>query len=209
MLQGLMMNTPLVITSIMRFAERNFPGSRIVTVSADGTRTCSYADAFRRTRRLAHGLGELGIRPGDRVATLAWNDYRHFEIYYALSCYGAVCHTVNPRLFPDQIAYIIDHAEDAWIFADPMFAPLLSAIWPRLRSPRGVTFLTDSGGMPDTSVPASSDYESLLAGQSDRFEWPELDERTASGVSVRARKLSICSITSSGKDSAARKRSMI
>jgi acyl-CoA synthetase (AMP-forming)/AMP-acid ligase II len=182
MLQGLMMNTPLVITSIMRFAECNFPGSRIVSVSDGGTRTCSYAETFRRTRQLAHGLRDLGIRPGDRVATLAWNDHRHFEIYYAASCYGAVCHTVNPRLFPDQIAYIIDHAEDAWIFADPMFAPLLAAIWPRLRSPRGVTFLTDSQGMPDTPIPAASDYETLLTGKPDRFEWPELDERTASAL---------------------------
>jgi len=182
-MQGLMMDTPLVITSIMRFGRKNFPDSRIVSVAADGQRhVCTYADTFRRAARLAHALKSLGLQGGERVATLAWNDYRHFEIYYGVSCSGAVCHTVNPRLFPEQIAYIINHAEDQWIFADPMFAPLLESLWPGLHGPKGVVFLTDAAGLPQTDIPEVLDYESLLAEQSEDFVWPELDERTASAL---------------------------
>lgn len=182
-MQGLMMNTPLVITGIMGFAERNFPDSRIVSVTSDGgVQSRTYADTFRRARRLANGLMRLGVRPGDRVATLAWNDHRHFEIYYAVSCSGAICHTINPRLFPDQIAYIINHAADRWIFADPMFAPLLEALWPRLQGTEGVIFLADEVGLPATGIDSTKDYEGLLAKESETFDWPELDERTASAL---------------------------
>ncbi len=182
-MQGLMMNTPLVITGIMDFAERNFPDSRIVSVTSDeGIQSRSYADTFRRARRLANGLMRLGVRSGDRVATLAWNDHRHFEIYYAVSCSGAVCHTINPRLFPDQIAYIINHAADRWIFADPMFAPLLEALWPRLQGTEGVIFLADEVGLPATGIDTTKDYEGLLAEESETFDWPALDERTASAL---------------------------
>jgi fatty-acyl-CoA synthase len=181
-MQGLMMNTPLVVTSIMRFADRNFPRARIVSVGQDGElHRYTYAEAFQRARRLAAALERLGVRPGDRVATLAWNDHRHFELYYAISCSGAVCHTINPRLFPEQIAYIVNHAGDRWIFADPVFAPLLNGLWSDLRAPEGVIFLTDAG-LPETNIPGARDFESLLAAESDDFAWPDLGERTASAL---------------------------
>jgi fatty-acyl-CoA synthase len=141
-MRGLMMDASLLITGIMRFAERNFADTEIVSVSADRERhRCTYADVFRRARRLGNALDRLGMRPGDRVGTLAWNDYRHLELYYATSCSGAVCHTLNPRLFPEQIGYIAEHAGDRWIFADPALAPLVAALAPRLGSLEGVGFL--------------------------------------------------------------------
>ena len=107
-MNGLMMNTPLLITAIMQHAERSYPNREIVSVEADGSRhRYTYADAFRRARRLANALDRLSLKRGDRLATLAWNDFRHFEIYYATSCSGYVCHTINPRLFPEQIDYIV------------------------------------------------------------------------------------------------------
>lgn len=182
-MQGLMMDSPLVVTSILRFAQRNFPDSQIVSVTSDqGLHRSSYAEAFRRAGRLAGALERLGVTAGDRVATLAWNDYRHFEIYYAVSCSGAVCHTINPRLFPEQIAYIINHAGDRWILADPMFAPLLESLWPELHGPEGVIFLPGPTASPTTSMPEVHDYESLLAAEPEGFDWPELDERTASAL---------------------------
>ncbi len=182
-MHGLMMADQLLVTNIMRFAERNFPDTEIVSViGGHGVHRCSYAEAFRRTRRLANALRALGVQEGDRVGTLAWNDFRHFEIYYATSCSGAVCHTVNPRLFSEQIAYIVDHAQDQWIFADPMFAGLLDALWPTLKSPQGVVFLTDAAHVPQTGIPRVHDYESLIAEQEDSFDWPDLDERSASAL---------------------------
>ncbi len=182
-MHGLMMNRQLLITGIMEFAEKNFPDSEIVSVFAAGrTHRQSYRASFGRARRLANALAWAGTGIGDRVGTLAWNDHRHFETYYAVSCSGAVCHTINPRLFPEQIAYIINHAADRWILADPMFAPLLESIWPKLDSVEGVIFLSDEDGMPSTSLPGARCYETLLAAQSDEFDWPELDERTACGL---------------------------
>ena len=182
-MHGLMMADQLLVTNIMRFAERNFPDTEIVSViGGDGVHRCTYAETFSRTRRLANALRELGVHQGHRVGTLAWNDFRHFEIYYATSCSGAICHTVNPRLFSEQIAYIVDHAQDQWIFADPMFAGLLDALWPTLKSPQGVVFLTDAAHVPETGIPRVHDYESLIAGQQDSFDWPDLDERCASAL---------------------------
>ena len=122
MLPGQMMNLPLTITTIMDFAERVHGDSEIVSITADNpAHRYTYADAFKRTRQLANALQKAGVTQGDRVATLAWNDYRHFELYYAISCSGAVCHTINPRLFPDQLEYIVNHAQDKLIFTDPAY----------------------------------------------------------------------------------------
>jgi fatty-acyl-CoA synthase len=182
-MQGLMMDSQLLITGIMDFAQKNFPDTDIVSAFADGRiHRQSYGESFRRSRRLANALARLGVERGDRVGTLAWNDHRHFETYYAVSCSGAVCHTINPRLFPEQIAYIANHAADRWIIADPMFAPLLEALWQRLESVEGVIFLAEADAMPSTSLPVARSYEELLAVESDDFDWPALDERTASAL---------------------------
>src|SRR5262245_20768243 len=119
---GQMMDRPLLISAIARHAEVHQPGREIVSITADHPRhRYTFKDAFARARKLANALQRLGIRHADRIATLAWNDFRHLEIYYGVSCSGFVCHTINPRLFEDQIVYIINHAEDRWLFLDPAF----------------------------------------------------------------------------------------
>lgn len=183
MLPGQMMNLPLTITSIMTFAEQVFADSEIVSVTADNPRhRYTYADAFGRTRQLANALAAAGVCEGDRVATLAWNDYRHFELYYAISCSGAVCHTVNPRLFPEQVNYIVNHAQDKLVFVDPLFLPLLEDLQQQLPSVQQYVVLTDAQNMPQTSLKNALDYESFIAGQPREFSWPDLDENAASAL---------------------------
>ncbi|WP_323846925.1 long-chain-fatty-acid--CoA ligase [Microbulbifer magnicolonia] len=180
---GLMMQSQLTLTGIMRHARSNFPGSEIVSVTADNPHhRYSYREAFDRAAQLANALQKLGAQPGDRIGTLAWNDYRHFELYYATSCSGLVCHTINPRLFPEQIAYIIEHAEDRWLFIDPMFVPLLEALSGQLSTVKGYVMLTDSAHMPDTSLPNAHCYEELLALEPAEFDWPQLDENSAAAL---------------------------
>src|SRR4029453_16266212 len=108
----------------------------------------------------------------DRVGTLAWNDYRHFELYYGVSCAGYVLHTINPRLFPEQIQYIIEHAEDRYVFTDPMFVPLLEKLAPKLKAPRGYVVLTSARLMPKTTLPNAMCYEELIAGAPSAYPWP-------------------------------------
>ena len=179
-MQGLMMDRQLTITSIMEHADNNHPNAEIVSVTCDSPRhRYTYADAFRRTRRLANALIEYGVRPGDRVATFAWNDYRHFELYYGIAGVGAVTHTVNPRLFPDQITYIVNHAEDRLVFVDPLIVPALEKIMDDLPSVEAYIILTDDDNMPDTGLKNAQSYESFIGSQPDRIDWPELDEKTA------------------------------
>ena len=121
-MHGLMMDRPLLISSIAEHALTFHPQSEIVSVTAESPRhRYTYADCFGRAKRLANALSGLGLERGDRVATLAWNDYRHIEAYYGISGAGFVCHTINPRLFPEQLIYIINPAEDKVLFVDPMF----------------------------------------------------------------------------------------
>ena len=180
---GSMMDTPLLISSIMEHAEKNFPEQEIVSVTADSPdHRYTFQDAFRRTRQLANALQSLGIQLGDRVGTLAWNDHRHFELYYAISCTGAICHTVNPRLFPEQLVYIMNHAEDRVIFCDPMFVPLLENIQDQLEFIEHVIVLTSEDHMPSSSLSNLLCYEALIAGESSEYEWPKFDEKTASAM---------------------------
>jgi 3-(methylthio)propionyl---CoA ligase len=182
-MHGLMMKMPLTITSIMRHAERNHPQQEIVSVTHDNPRhRLTFEESFGRARQLAGALTELGMGAGDRIGTLAWNDYRHFEIYYGVSCAGAVCHTINPRLFQEQIAYIINHARDRWLFVDLDFVPLLEELEGQLDSVEGVVVMTDEAHMPESSLPRVRCYESLLATRPARFDWPEIDEETASSL---------------------------
>jgi acyl-CoA synthetase (AMP-forming)/AMP-acid ligase II len=177
------MDMPLTITSIMRHAQTNHPNTEIVSVTADNPRhRYTYADAFRRSRQLANVLSEYGIKSGDRVATLAWNDYRHFELYYAISGMGAIIHTVNPRLFPEQISYIINHAEDRLIFVDPILLPAVEALKDEIKSVEAFVILTDDSNMPETSLANVHSYESFIGEAPEEFEWPELDERSASSL---------------------------
>ena len=182
-MHGLMMDTPLLITEIMRFAERNYPHSEVVSVTCDSPRhRTTWAGIFKRVRQLANALTAAGVKPGDRIATLAWNDYRHLELYYAVSCMGAVLHTLNPRLFPEQLEFIINHAEDKLIFADPTLLPALAPLQGKLPTVEHVFALASDTTLPEAFIGKVRTYESFIAGQSQEFDWPVLDERTASSL---------------------------
>ena len=179
-MQGLMMDFPLTITSIMEHAERVHGAQEIVSVTRDNPRhRYTYADAFGRVRQLANAMKAWGMSSSDRVATLAWNDYRHFETYYASACSGYVCHTINPRLFPEQIVYIINHAEDQYVFLDPDFWPLIEQVAPQCPGVKGWVVMTTAEHMPETSVANVHCYEDVVTGQPDSFEWPAIDENEA------------------------------
>jgi len=182
-MQGLMMDMPLTLTMIMRHGERNHGAQEIVSVTGDAPRhRYTYEDCFARARKLANALDRLGAAPAARIGTLAWNDYRHLELYYAISCSGRVCHTINPRLFDEQIEYIVNHAEDEWIFTDVAFVPKLEQLAAKCPGVRGYVVMTDAAHMPQTSLPNALCYETLIASESDDYAWPELEERSASGL---------------------------
>ena len=178
---GLMMDAPLLITDLIRHADRHHGETEIVSKTVEGgIHRYNFREAHKRSRRLANALAALGVKPSDRVATLAWNGYRHFEIYYAVAGSGAVIHTINPRLFPDQIVYIANHAEDKYVFFDLSFLPLVEKLAPQLKTVKAFVLMTDAAHMPKQSpIPNLLCYETLLEAQNDRFEWPRLDERTA------------------------------
>ena len=138
-------------------------------------------DAHRRSRQLARALLSLGVKPADRVATLAWNNYRHFELYYGVSGMGAILNTVNPRLFPEQIAYIINHADDGLVFFDLTFLPLVEGVAPHCKGVKAWVALTDRAHMPESKLDLLC-YEELVNAHSDDYEWPEFDENTASSL---------------------------
>ena len=184
MLYGQMMDRPLMIIDILRHAADAFPDVEVVSRTVeDGTiHRYGYRDAYLRTARLAHALRELGVSQGDRVATLAWNTYRHFELYYGISGIGAVCHTINPRLFSDQLIYIINHAEDRVIFVDVNLIPLLEQIADKLPGVAHYVIMTDRAHMPKTGLHRVHCYEDLLDGKPTTYDWPELDERSAAAM---------------------------
>ena len=182
-MNGLMMNTPLLISSILRYAERNYASREIVSVTVDNPlHRYTFGECIGRTKQLANALGRLQLSRGDRVATLAWNDYRHLEAYYGIGGAGYVCHTINPRLFPEQIAFIINHAEDRVLLTDPMFLPLLEKLADSLPTVEKYIVLTDDAHMPQTSLSNAVAYDNLIGDESDQFDWPDLDENTAVGL---------------------------
>lgn len=182
-MHGLMMDGPLLITEIMRFAERNFGDREIVSVTFDNPRhRTTWAEIFRRARKLANALQAAGVKPGDRVGTIAWNDYRHLELYYAVSCMGAVLHTLNPRLFPEQLEFIVNHAEDKLLFIDPTLLPVLAPLQGKTPTVQKVIVMTGAASMPPGVAGKLADYESFIADQPEHFDWPALDERAASSL---------------------------
>ena len=177
------MSIPLLISSIIKHAARYHGDAEIVSRRIEGDlHRYNYRECERRAKRLANALGALGVGMGDRIGTLAWNGYRHLEIYYAVSGMGAVCHTVNPRLFHDQIVYILNHAEDQYVFFDLSFLPLVEIVAPRCPKVKGWVLMTDRGHMPQGAKLELLCYEELLEPQSDRYEWPEFDENLASSL---------------------------
>lgn len=181
-MQGNMMQRQMTLTDVMRHAQTNYPHQEIVSVTADNpAHRYTFKDAFSRTAKLASAIKTLGAKQGDRIASLAWNDYRHFELYYASSCSGMVCHTINPRLFPEQIGYIINHAEDKIIFTDPMFVPLLEALKDKIKVDAFVV-MTSKANMPQSKLNNVHCYEDLIASGDENFSWPELNENDAAAL---------------------------
>ncbi|MBA8822644.1 long-chain fatty acid--CoA ligase [Ochrobactrum sp. P6BS-III] len=179
---GLMMNMPLSITSILSHAALNHPDREIVSRTSEGAvHRYVYANFEKRCKKLANALQRMGLQSGDRVGTLAWNGYRHLELYYGVSCSGFVCHTINPRLFQEQIAYIIEHADDSVLFVDLAFVPIIEALADRLAHVKAVVVMTDPQHMPASAIlPDLICYETLIEAEPEVFDWPQLDENTAS-----------------------------
>jgi acyl-CoA synthetase (AMP-forming)/AMP-acid ligase II len=181
---GQMMSQPLLISSIIEFAARHYGHVEIVSRRVEGDlHRYTYRDCRQRALRAAHALEGLGVRMGDRVATLAWNGYRHIELYYAVSGSGAVLHTINPRLHPEQIAYIANHAEDQAIFFDLTFLPLIEAVAAHCKTVKAFVLMADRERMPqETKIPNLLCYEDLIASSSDDYEWPLFDENSAASL---------------------------
>ena len=183
-MNGLMQRQPLLISSLLRHAERHHGEQQVVSrrVEGDIHRT-TYRELAARSRKLANALAALGVVHGDRVGTIAWNGYRHLELYYAVSGSGAVLHTLNPRLHADQIVWIGDHAEDKVLCFDKTFLPLVEAVASRLATVKHFVLMADRSHMPaSTAIPNLLCYEDLVDAQPDDFEWPVFDEETASSL---------------------------
>ena len=181
---GQMSHQPLLISYQLRFADRFHHNVEVVTRTVEGPiNRSSWGQIARRSRKLANALVALGVKPGDRVATLAWNTHRHLELYFAVSGLGAVLHTVNPRLPVDQLRYIVDHAEDSVLFFDNTFAKLAQFIASQQLEVKHYIAMTDAANLPtDTHLQGLTDYESFIEPHSADFDWPDFDENTASSL---------------------------
>lgn len=179
-MQGLMMDYQLTLRPILERAYKLFPKREIVTKVGPAMHRYTYADLYHRTGQLAHALEKLGVKSGDRVGTLAWNTYRHLELYFGIPCMGAVCHTLNLRLPPEQLIYIINHAADKVVFVDQTLLPLLEKIAVHLKTVEH--FVVMANGPLQTSLPNTLSYEELLAAESPEYNWPDLPENTAAAM---------------------------
>ncbi|EGG29779.1 Medium-chain-fatty-acid--CoA ligase [Aequoribacter fuscus] len=179
-MNGLMMSVSLNLRSIIEHGTRVNGDGEIVSVTRDNPRhRYTYKDAFTRANQLASAMSSWGLEPGDRVATLAWNDYRHFETYYAVGCSGYVTHTINPRLFPEQLVFIINHADDQYVFLDADFVPLVEKIADQCPGVKGYVVMISEDQMPETTLPNAMCYETLVASAAADYEWPDVDENAA------------------------------
>jgi len=182
-MRGLIMDRPLLISSLIQHVDLVSGDREIVARTVEGPiHRYTYRDAHTRSRQLANALTGLGVQLGDRIATMAWNTHRHFEIYFAVSGMGAITHTLNPRLHPSQLTYIANHAEDSYIFADANLVPLIEAVAGELTALKGVIVMTDRAHMPEAKIDNLLCYEELIDSNSDDYEWPEFDENTASSL---------------------------
>jgi 3-(methylthio)propionyl---CoA ligase len=181
---GLMQDHPLLISSLIDFAARNHADGELVSRRVEGDiHRYTYADASVRCRQVAHALDRLGLGLGARVGTLAWNGYRHFELYFGVSGSGRVIHTINPRLAPDQVAWILNHAEDQVLCFDMTFLPIVKSIWPQCATVTKWVALCDADALPtDTGIEGLVSYEAWIAREPGTYVWPLLDERHAAAM---------------------------
>ncbi len=179
MTPGRMMDFPLTLTHLLDRARRYFPRTEIVSRAPDGKlHRQTWSDTYDRSCRLAHALARLGVKNGDRVATLAWNHNRHLEAYYAVPMMGAIVHTLNLRLHPTEIGYIARHAGDSVVLVDRSLLPLLNQFIESVPSVRHVIVMADDGPTPEGQL----DYERLLAAEPAEYDWPRLDENSAATI---------------------------
>src|SRR5689334_23837490 len=179
MMQGLMSELPLRNSAIIKHAAIYHRETQIVSRTVEGgIHRYTYSEAEHRSKKLARALQRLGIGRGDRIGTLAWNTYRHFELYYAISGIGAVCHTINPRLFDDQIVYIVNHARDRLLFVDTSFIPLIERLRPQFPADCRIVLLDDA----EAPFPVLAPHDALVDAEKGDFAWPEFDERTAASL---------------------------
>ena len=182
-ISGLMQDRPLLISSLIDYAALYHPDREIVSRAVEGgIHRTTYALAWERAMRAAAALQAYGVRPGDRIGTLAWNTHRHFELFYGISGMGAVLHTVNPRLFEEQIRYIVQHGEDRLLFVDPSFLPIVRRLLPHAPSVEAVILLGEASAEERDGLDGLIDYEDWIAAQPPIAGWPVLDERTASAL---------------------------
>jgi len=169
-MNGNMMHHPLLISDLIEHAANYYPSSEIVSRRLEGDiHRYTYKDACVRSKKLANALTQSEINLGDRIGTLAWNGYRHYEIYYAASGMGAITHTINPRLFPEQLVYIINHAEDRMLFVDLTFVPLLEQIQDQIPTVESIVIMADKSHMPETSLSNVVCYETYIENASAEF----------------------------------------
>ena len=181
---GQMQDHPLLISSLIDFAGRHHHEAQIVSRRIEGDlHRYTYADAARRSRQVANALDKLGLDFSDRVATLAWNGYRHLELYFGITGSGRVVHTVNPRLLPEQIAWIANHAEDQVMCFDMTFLPIVKAIWSKCTTVKHWIALCDADKLPaDTGIPGLRSYEAWMSDEPETYAWPQFDERSAAAL---------------------------
>ncbi|MFM6996275.1 MAG: AMP-binding protein, partial [Limnohabitans sp.] len=177
---GLMMDRPLLISAVLEHGAAQHGRQQVVSRETHGPlHRYTYTDVASRARQLANALKAMDLEPGHVIGSIAWNNHRHLEAYYGVSGSGMVMHTCNPRLHPQQLIYILNHAEDRVVLFDSTFAPIVQAIAPHCPKVQAWVCLSDAANMPQIEGMANVRcYEDLLASQSDRFDWPEFDERT-------------------------------
>ena len=182
-MHGMMMNRPLKIVDILKFAEEVHPSQEIISKTLQNSiHTTNYGEIGQRSRKMSQALISMGIKLGDRVATLAWNGFRHFELYFAISGLGAVCHTINPRLSSEQLTYVVNHAEDKIIFLDLTFIPIVEGHLDKFPASTKYVLMTERENMPECNIPGVLCYEDLIDAEDTDFDWPEFPENTASSL---------------------------
>ena len=180
-MKGLMMEYPLIIPKILERARRVYPDSEVVSYHAEGKHVTNWGEFYGRVVKLMNVLRSLGVKQGDRVATFAWNHNRHLELYYAVPCLGAVVHTLNIRLFPEQLTYIVNHAEDKLIFVDDTLLAPIEALAGEFKTVEKYIVMGENRN-PNTSLSPVEDYETLMAAADETENFPEIDENQASGL---------------------------
>ncbi|MBS4188759.1 long-chain fatty acid--CoA ligase [Bacillus sp. FJAT-49705] len=179
----MMMQTPLTMTQMIKRAERFFPKKEVVSRTASGIQRFTYKQIAERTRKLAESLQKLGVERGDKVGTMAWNHHRHLEAYFAIPCSGAILHTINIRLSPQHIVFIINHAENKVLLIDPDLVPLIEACKDKLPTVKAFIIMTDEPELPETTLSPVYHYEKLLEEASGEYEYPDdLDENEPAGM---------------------------